>query len=98
MFNRWKPYPKHKPKEKGWYQCSIRYGEEKGEAYVMDLWWDDKREVWKDNRRLDVYQTYEVYGWGNSIIDTPVKQRIWRDNLCERDNVVAFKKLPKIYK
>lgn len=98
MFNRWKPYPKYKPKEKGWYQCSIRYGEEKGEAYVMDLWWDDKREVWKDNRRLNVYQTYEVYGWGGSIIDTPVKQRIWHDNLCERNDVIAFKRLPKIYK
>lgn len=98
MFNRWKPYPKYKPKEKGWYLCSIRYGEEEGEAYVMDLWWDDKREVWKDNRRLNVYQTYEVYGWGNSIIDTPVKQRIWHDNLCERNDVIAFKRLPKIYK
>ena len=37
MFNLWRSYPKHKPKEKGWYICSIRYGEEPGEAYVMDL-------------------------------------------------------------
>ena len=97
MLNRWKPYPKYKPKKKGWYQCSIKYGEEQDEAYVMDLLWDDKREAWKDNRRLDVYQTYEVYGWGSNIIGQPVKERIWHDNLCERNDVIAFKKLPKIY-
>ena len=98
MFNRWKPYPKHKPKKQGWYICSIRYGEEPGQAYVMDLFWDEKREVWKDNRRLNVFQEYEVMGWGDSIIDTPVKKQIWTDRLCERDDVIAFKNCPKIYK
>lgn len=98
MFNRWKPYPKYKPEKRGWYCCSIRYGEEEGQAYVMDLFWDDVREVWKDNRRLNVYQTYEVYGWGQDIIGNPIKERIWYDNLCERNNVIAFKKLPKIYR
>ena len=101
MFNRWKPFPKYKPKEKGWYICSIRYGEDPEQAYVMDLWWDDKREVWQDNRRLDVYQTYEVYGYGfgnTDILGLPIKKRMYHDNLCERDDVIAFKKPPKIYK
>lgn len=98
MFNRWKPFPKYKPKEKGWYQCSIRYGEEPDEAYVMDLWWNDKLEVWKDNRRLHVFEIHEVYGWGTDIRDKPIKERIRYDHLCERDDVIAFRKLPKIYK
>ena len=98
MFNRWKPFPKYKPKEKGWYQCSIRYGEEHGEAYVMDLWWDPVREVWKDNRRLSIFQTYEVYGYDSDILGKPIKKRLYHNNLCERNDVIAFKKLPKIYK
>lgn len=89
MFNRWKPYPKNKPKERGWYICSIRYGEEKGQAYVMDLFWDETKEVWKDNRRINVFQTYDVFGCDGQI---------YSDNTCVRNDVIAFKKLPKIYR
>ena len=90
MFNRWKPYPKYKPLKRGWYICSIRYGEEPGQAYVMDLFWDEKEEKWKDNRRLDVYNTYEVYGYNDEthLID----KRMYKDNLCYRNDVIAFKK------
>lgn len=100
MFNRWKPYPKHKPEERGWYQCSIRYGEEKDQAYVMDLWWDDKKEIWRDNRRLDVFNSYDVYGYGDftDALSRQMKKLLHKDNLCERDDVIAFKKLPKIYR
>ena len=93
---RWKAYPKHIPKKRGWYICSIRYGEEPGQAYVMDLFWDENTLRWKDNRRLDVYNTYEVYGYND---ETHLNdKRIYKDNVCFRDDVVAFKKLPKIYK
>ena len=96
MFNRWKPYPKYKPSKGGWYICSIRYGEEPGQAYVMDLFWDEKEEKWKDNRRLDVYNTYEVYGYNDEthLMD----KRMYKDNLCYRNDVIAFKKIPRIYR
>lgn len=96
MFNRWKPYPKYKPLKLGWYICSIRYGEEPGQAYVMDLFWDEKEEKWKDNRRLDVYNTYEVYGYNDEthLMD----KRMYKDNLCYRNDVIAFKKIPRIYR
>ena len=96
MFNRWKPYPKYKPSKRDWYICSIRYGEEPGQAYVMDLFWDEKEEKWKDNRRLDVYNTYEVYGYNDEthLID----KRMYKDNLCYRNDVIAFKKIPRIYR
>jgi hypothetical protein len=98
MFNRWKPYPKYKPTEEGWYQCSIIYNKEQNKGYVMDLWWNKGREVWTDNRRLNVFDTYDVYGWGEDIIEKPIKKQLYYDDLCERKNVVAFKKLPKLYK
>lgn len=98
MFNNWKPYPKCKPKENGWYCCSIRYGKDSDEAYVMDLWWDAKNKLWKDNRRLNVFHTYDVYGYGDSANDKTEKIKLYKDNLCVRNDVIAFKKLPKIYK
>lgn len=97
MFNRWKPYPKYKPKKQGWYICSIRYGEEEGQAYVMDLWWNEKLERWQDNRRINVFQLYEVFGYGKKI-NRNEKMRIYYDNTCYRNDVIAFKRLPKIYK
>lgn len=98
MFNRWKPYPKYKPEKRDWYICSIRYGKDPDQAYVMDLFWDDRREVWKDNRRINVFQEYDVYGYGMDIRGNNVKKQLYYDNLCERDDVIAFKKMPKIYK
>lgn len=94
MFNMWKSYPKNKPKKSGWYICSIRYGEEQGQAYVMDLWWDEKLERWRDNRRINVFELYEVFGYGKGN----EKMRMYYDNTCYRSDVIAFKKLPKIYK
>lgn len=84
-------------KKRGWYICSIRYGEEKGQAYVMDLFWDEEKEIWKDNRRINVFNLYKVLGYG-SIMDNCIEKRLYYDNLCERTDVIAFKKLPKIYK
>lgn len=98
MFNNWKPYPKYKPKESGWYCCSIRYGKDLDEAYVMDLWWDDENKLWKDNRRLNVFHTYDVYGYGDSTDSKTEKIKLYKDYLCIRNDVIAFKKLPKIYK
>lgn len=76
--------------------AQLDMGEEPGQAYVMDLFWDEKTLRWKDNRRLDVYNTYKVYGYND---ETHLNdKRIYKDNVCFRDDVVAFKKLPKIYK
>lgn len=96
MFNRWKPYPQNKPEERGWYVCSIRYGEEKEQAYVMDLFWDDGRKLWKDNRRINVFNEYDVLAYND---ETGMKdKKMYSDNLCIRNDVIAFKKLSKIYR
>lgn len=91
MFNRWKEYPKNKPNKKGWYQCSIRYGEDYDQAYVMDLYYYPDIDEWHDNRRKTVFEEYDVLDYhGNKL------QNI--DRLCIRTDVIAFRNMPKIYK
>ena len=96
IFNFWKLYPKHKPEKSGWYICSIRYGHEKSQAYVMDLWYDLDKDTWFDNRRRDVYSTYKVYGY--SDITNKFDKRIYSDHLCIREDLYAWKRMPKLCK
>lgn len=96
LSNPWKPYPDNKPEKDGWYICSIRYGEEPGQAYVMDLYYDTRLNRWKDNRRLDVFNSYSVCCYNNET--KRQDKNIINDNLCYRKDVIAFKRLPKIYK
>lgn len=42
MFNRWKTYPKHIPKKRGWYICSIRYGESQ-DKHMLWIYFGMKR-------------------------------------------------------
>ena len=91
MFNMWKPFPKYKPKENGWYQCSIRYGDSPGQSYVMDLYWYSEKEFWRDNRVVHLMcELYDVYGDNQKLIRG--------ETVGVRNDVIAFKKLPKIYK
>lgn len=90
MLNRWRPYPKYKPKKDGWYICSIKYNDDEDSEYVMDLYYYSRLDEWRDNRRLDVYNSYEVRNYKG--------EKMYRDNLCTRKDVIAFKKLPKTYK
>lgn len=90
----WKQFSKKKPKKDGWYQCTV---EVPGfQRYVMDLYWYGEYEKWKDNRRQDVFNTYDVYA-----IDPTTNQftkNIHSERLCDRtDSVVAWRKIPKPY-
>lgn len=96
LFNRWRQYPKYKPEESGWYVCAIRFhfcGDEY-QSYVMDLYWDSDKEIWKDNRRLNVFELYDVYGYGTEN----EKIKLYKDGSCYRDDVIAWKKCPSIYR
>lgn len=92
----WNDFRKKKPKEKGWYLCTIDVGSQR---YVMDLWWDTERGIFKDNRRLNVFQLYEVYGYGYAYDNPdPYLERMYKDNLCDRtDEVVAWRNVSKCY-
>lgn len=92
----WKRFDKVKPKKSGWYLCTIDTGSQR---YTMDLYWDAKHERFKDNRRLNVFQLYEVYGYGYASDNPdPYLERMYKDNLCDRtDEVVAWRNCPKAY-
>jgi len=49
-----------RPKENGWYQCSV--DTPGGPEYVMDLYYKDGK--WLDNRRIDMFNTYSIFGYG----------------------------------
>lgn len=88
---------KHKPLINGWYHCTIAYdsGDNEVASYVMDLYWYGEHAKWIDNRRQDIFSTYEVYGYGNGN----KKKRIYSNNLCDRTaDVVAWRPLPKPFK
>ena len=102
--NIWKKFDilnkKSYPKSDGWYLCTIAFDDGFGhiQSYVMDLYWYSNRCKFINNLRQNVFNTYEVIGWGYSITDEPVKKQLYTDNNCDRTNtVVAWRKLPKPY-
>lgn len=88
IFNPWRKYPRHKPKEEGWYLCTLSEGE------VMDLCFLDHGDgVWLDKRRATVFEGYKVYKAGREPVEY---NRVHDDGLCDRtEYVVAWKRLPK---
>lgn len=86
IFNRWRRYPKRKPKYTGWYQCTVRKG------VIMDLYFNVRECRWIDRRRQQVFDGYKVYKPGREPLEY---NRVNTDQLCERIDVVAWKKLPK---
>lgn len=113
LFNFWRKYPFFKPKKAGWYQCTVMYGFGVRSSKVMDLYFtpyndisvdreEEKSEyekrkngIWTDIRRHQVFQGYKVYKPSRAAIED---NRVWEDSLCERDDVVAWRRLPKPYK
>lgn len=100
MFNRWKKYPKRKPKKEGWYQCTVKYGlsGKIENPMVMDLYFWFAPEcggIWVDRRRQSVFDGYKVYMPNRAPIDD---NRVCRDNVCERIDVTAWRKIPKPYR
>lgn len=100
IFNRWRKYPRRKPRKEGWYQCTVRYGYdgEEESIIVMDLYFwfaPDRGGVWVDRRRKEVFEGYKVYYPCRAAIDY---NRVWEDSLCERVDVMAWKKLPRVYR
>lgn len=100
VFNFWRKYPRRQPKQEGWYQCTVKYGlsGKIENPMVMDLYWwhaPDRGGIWVDRRRESVFDGYKVYLPNRAAIDD---NRVFRDNCCERIDVIAWRKLPKVYR
>lgn len=101
---KWFEYPNKKPKKDGWYQCTVEFEIEIDEvnhihkSYVMDLYYYTETNQWRDNRRQNVFDKYEVYGNCEGPSGHDALERIYADNYCILDEVIAWKNLPKPYR
>ena len=93
IFNFWRRYPRRKPKEDGFYLCTIPMGTTDG--YVRKLMYSTRTDKWTDIYRQKVFDGYVVY----KVCRAPIEEnRVRTDGMCDRtDEVVAWKKIPKPY-
>ena len=95
MFNLWRTYPRWRPKSDGFYLCTVR-GIEGMDDYVLILYYSCRSNTWIDIRRQKVFDGYVVYRVCRAAIP---ENHVSTDSLCDRtDDVVAWKKLPKVRK
>lgn len=95
IFNRWRRYPSHSPKENGWYQCVCQHGAGYNNPRVMDMYYFVNLNKWVDGRRQSVFDGYKVYKPDRAPIED---NRVWSDGDCERIDILAWRKLPEIRK
>lgn len=86
VYTMWKKFPKVRPKNKGWYQCTVEV--EGQQRYVMNLYWYPDRSKFIDNIRDNVCELYEVMSDGKRVTD------IGQDRT---KGVVAWREMPKPY-
>lgn len=93
IFNPWRKYPRHKPKEWGWYQCTYKLDDDPGNTYVMDLYYTPWKDEWIDKRRRNVFDGYQVFKASRATTD---ENRVMEDTMCDRTlGVIAWRKLPR---
>lgn len=95
MLGFWIPYPLFRPKKAAVYQCTVLYSDDEEKRYVIDLYFDTIEHKWVDKRRQSVFDGYKVY---KSCREPMEHNRVYSDSLCERSNVVAWRKLHKPYR
>lgn len=102
MANKWFEYPKKKPKKDGWYQCTVDFEFDEvnriRKSYVMDLYYYTETDQWCDNRRQSVFNEYEVYRYCKGPNGNAALERVYTGNDCVRNDVIAWKNLPKPYR
>lgn len=86
----WIPVNERKPIDNGWYQCTV-----KDYHKVIDLYFKDGK--WLDNRRINMFEVYRIYGYGHSNQEHLLNYDEF-DDFNWTDNVVAWMPLPEPYK
>ena len=94
IFNFWRRYPRSKPKESGYYLCTINMGDV--DSYVVKLFYSPEKDKWIDISRQKIFDGYVVY----KVCRAPIEEnRVQKDGLWDRtDEVIAWRRLPKTYK
>ncbi len=90
--NKWIPVSERLPKENGWYECTVVLNDL---PRTMELFY--KNGKWLDNRRIDMFNLYDIYGYGN----TKEKHKLSYQEISGfewTDHVFAWMLLPDPYK
>lgn len=95
MINFWKPSWLFQPKNSGWYLCTVVHGNGLNKPRVMELYFDAITNKWINRHRQLVFDGYNVYESCRAPIDS---NRVYFDSDCERIDVVAWRKKPRIYR
>lgn len=93
---RWVPISKRLPEKNGWYQCTVILD---NLSLTMDLYYRNGK--WLDNRRIDMFNLYDIYGYGNGYGNTNERHKLSYQEFSEFDwteNVIAWMPLPQPYK
>lgn len=89
----WIPVSERLPRENGWYQCTVVLNDL---PRTMELFY--KNGKWLDNRRINMFDTYDIHGYGN----TKEKHKLSYQELISEfewtENVIAWMPLPEPYK
>ena len=89
----WIPVSEKLPEKNGWYQCTVIVN---ARPKTMELFYKNGR--WLDNRRIDMFNAYDIYGYGC----TKEKHKLsYQELISEFDwteNVIACMPLPEPYK
>lgn len=91
--NKWIPISEKTPEKEGWYQCTVSITMTNN--YVMDLYFKDG--LWLDNRRIDMYNIYEIHGYGHSN-KKHIMAKYEFDEFDFTKNVIAWAPLPEPFK
>lgn len=89
----WIPCSLRLPEYNGWYHCTADLDDL---LLTVDLYY--KNGYWLDNRRINMFDCYDIYGYGNS---TAKHKLSYQELISEFDwtaNVVAWMPLPEPYK
>jgi len=95
VYNPWKPFPKYTPKYSGRYMCTVN-GESEASNTII-LYWCKEERRWRNVDRFDVFNTYQVFVDCDGPDGEPAMTQITYDKKCVRNDVIAFKRLPKAY-
>lgn len=70
----WRPYPRFKPRDEGYYLCKV-------DDTMMVLYFDSiGKGKWVDKSRQSVFDGYKVYQSGRAAIE---EHRVFTDSLCD---------------
>lgn len=90
--NYWRNYPRRKPKEDGFYLCTIDMGG--GIHVVKQLWYNARTGSWINKERLSVFEGYAVFKHCRATIE---ENHVYTDSLCDRtEDIVHWRMLPKV--